>query len=51
LVHAETLKKDGTLYMENLRSAKVTDRYIMKAAQPANTTGMPGGSAMGGGFM
>ncbi len=30
LVHAETLKKDGTLYMENLRSARVTDRYIMK---------------------
>lgn len=30
LVHAETLKKDGTLYMDNLRSARVTDRYIMK---------------------
>lgn len=30
LVHAETLKPDGTLYMDNLRSAKVTDRYILK---------------------
>lgn len=30
LVHAETLKPDGTLYMDNLRSAKVTDTYIMK---------------------
>jgi len=30
LVHAETLDKEGNLYMANLRSAKVTDTYIMK---------------------
>lgn len=28
--HAETLKPDGTLYVENLRSALATDRYILK---------------------
>jgi alpha-L-rhamnosidase len=27
---AETLKPDGTLYMANLRGAKVTDRYTLK---------------------
>ena len=29
LRHAETLKPDGTLYLDNLRSAKVTDTYIL----------------------
>ncbi len=31
--------------------AKFIWKDAPKAAQPANTTGMPGGSAMGGGFM
>ncbi len=30
LRHAETLKADGTLYLDNLRSALVTDVYTMK---------------------
>ncbi len=30
LRHAETLKKDGTLYLDNIRSAKVTDTYTLK---------------------
>jgi alpha-L-rhamnosidase len=30
LRHAETLKSDGSLYVDNLRSAKVTDTYILK---------------------
>jgi alpha-L-rhamnosidase len=30
LRHAETLKSDGTLYMDNIRSAKVTDHYTCK---------------------
>jgi alpha-L-rhamnosidase len=30
LRHAETLKPDGTLYMDNLRGARVTDLYVMK---------------------
>ncbi|HYG33944.1 MAG TPA: family 78 glycoside hydrolase catalytic domain [Clostridia bacterium] len=30
LRHAENLKPDGTLYLDNLRSAKVTDTYILK---------------------
>ena len=30
LRHAETLKPDGTLYTDNLRSAKVTDTYTLK---------------------
>lgn len=30
LRHAETLKPDGTLYMANLRGAKVTDIYTLK---------------------
>ena len=30
LRHAETLKPDGTLYLDNLRGAKVTDTYILK---------------------
>jgi alpha-L-rhamnosidase len=29
LRHAETLKPDGTLYLDNLRSARVTDTYIL----------------------
>ena len=29
LVHAETLQPDGTLYLANLRSAKVTDVYTL----------------------
>ena len=28
--HAEQLKPDGTLYLDNLRSAKVTDTYTLK---------------------
>jgi alpha-L-rhamnosidase len=30
LRHAETLKPDGTLYLANIRSAKVTDTYTLK---------------------
>ncbi len=30
LRHAETLRDDGTLYMDNLRSAKVTDIYTLR---------------------
>ncbi|HWQ92883.1 MAG TPA: family 78 glycoside hydrolase catalytic domain [Clostridia bacterium] len=30
LRHAETLKPDGTLYMDNIRLAKVTDTYVLK---------------------
>jgi alpha-L-rhamnosidase len=30
LRHAETLKSDGTLYLDNIRSAKVTDTYTLK---------------------
>jgi alpha-L-rhamnosidase len=30
LRHAETLKPDGTLYLDNIRSAKVTDIYTLK---------------------
>ena len=30
LRHAETLKPDGTLYLANLRGAKVTDTYTLK---------------------
>jgi len=32
LRHAERLQADGTLYLENLRGAKVTDRYTLKGA-------------------
>ena len=28
--HAETLRSDGTLYLDNIRSAKVTDVYTLK---------------------
>jgi alpha-L-rhamnosidase len=30
LRHAETLKPDGTLYLDNIRGAKVTDTYTLK---------------------
>jgi alpha-L-rhamnosidase len=30
LRHAEILKPDGTLYLDNIRSAKVTDTYLLK---------------------
>ena len=30
LRHAETLKPDGSLYLDNIRSAKVTDTYTLK---------------------
>lgn len=30
LRHAETLKPDGTLYLANLRGAKVTDKYTLR---------------------
>ncbi len=30
LRHAETLKPDGTLYLDNIRGAKVTDSYTLK---------------------
>ncbi len=30
LRHAETLRPDGTLYLDNLRSAAVTDRYTLR---------------------
>jgi alpha-L-rhamnosidase len=32
LRHAETLAPDGTLYLENIRGAKVTDRYTLNGA-------------------
>ncbi len=34
LRHAEVLKDDGTLYLANLRSAKVTDKYTLKGGGP-----------------
>ncbi len=33
LRHAETLKPDGTLYLDNIRGAKVTDLYTLKGAR------------------
>lgn len=30
LRHSETLKPDGTLYLDNIRSARVTDKYTLK---------------------
>jgi alpha-L-rhamnosidase len=32
--YAEVLNKDGTLYTDNFRSAKVTDRYLFADAKP-----------------
>jgi alpha-L-rhamnosidase len=32
LVHAETLKPDGTLYLDNLRGARVTDIYTLRGS-------------------
>ena len=32
LRHAETLKPDGTLYLDNIRGAKVTDTYTLKGS-------------------
>jgi len=34
MVFAETLNPDGSLYLANLRSAEVTDRYIVKDDKP-----------------
>ncbi len=34
LRHAETLKPDGTLYVDNLRSAKAADIYTLKGGGP-----------------
>ena len=34
LRHAETLKADGSLYVDNLRSARATDLYILKGGAP-----------------
>ena len=34
LRHAETLKPDGTLYLDNIRGAKVTDVYTLKGDGP-----------------
>ena len=34
LRHAETLKPDGTLYLANIRGAKVTDLYTLKGQGP-----------------
>ncbi|MHB8972279.1 MAG: family 78 glycoside hydrolase catalytic domain [Pirellulaceae bacterium] len=33
LRHAETLRDDGTLYMDNLRGAKVTDLYTLRGQE------------------
>lgn len=33
LRHAETLKPDGTLYLANIRGAKVTDTYTLRGSQ------------------
>ena len=63
LRHAETLKPDGTLYLDNLRSAKVTDTYTLKGKgteiyEPRFTyhgfrfvevTGYPGNPTVGAG--
>lgn len=60
LRHAERLKPDGTLYMDNLRSARVTDNFVLKGDgteiyEPRFTyhgfryvevTGLPGRSAL-----
>ena len=35
---AEILSKDGTLYMDNLRGAEVTDTYIAKDSSPVSWT-------------
>jgi alpha-L-rhamnosidase len=32
LVHAETLKPDGTLYLDNIRGARVTDIYTLRGS-------------------
>jgi alpha-L-rhamnosidase len=32
LRHAETLQPDGTLYLDNLRSARALDRYVLKGS-------------------
>ena len=34
LRHAETLRADGTLYLDNIRGAKVTDVYTLKGGGP-----------------
>jgi alpha-L-rhamnosidase len=34
LRHAETLNPDGTLYLDNLRSARALDEYVLKGAGP-----------------
>jgi alpha-L-rhamnosidase len=34
LRHAETLQPDGTLYLDNLRSARALDRYMLKGSGP-----------------
>lgn len=34
LRHAELLKPDGSLYLDNIRGAKVTDRYTLKGGGP-----------------
>ncbi|HTY59732.1 MAG TPA: family 78 glycoside hydrolase catalytic domain, partial [Bacteroidota bacterium] len=34
LRHAETLKEDGSLYLDNIRGAKVTDVYTLKGGGP-----------------
>jgi len=34
LRHAETLKPDGMIYTDNLRSAKATDTYILRGGEP-----------------
>jgi alpha-L-rhamnosidase len=34
LRHAETLNPDGTLYMANIRGARVTDKYTIKGGGP-----------------
>lgn len=43
LVHAETLKPDGNLYLANLRAAKVTDVYTQAAGYEGPIEGLAGG--------
>ncbi len=31
---AETIREDGSLYLDNIRGAKVTDRYVLKGGEP-----------------
>jgi alpha-L-rhamnosidase len=42
LRHAETLKPDGTLYLANIRGARVTDVYTLRGSQESRVTSRGG---------